>query len=80
MSRQFPGASASTLVEGGAVPASTCSQISQPRERRVVGRVAGLSNREDQPPLHGPTMNPRDEPVEEIVFVGIGGLSRIFQA
>jgi hypothetical protein len=53
--------------------------IFRPGERRVVGRVAGLSNREDQSSLHGPAVNPRDEVVEEIVFVGIGGLSRIFR-
>src|SRR5271167_1056584 len=29
--------------------------------------------------LHGRTMNPRDEIVEEIVLVGIGGLSCVFR-
>jgi hypothetical protein len=39
--------------------------IFRPWDRRIVGRVAGLPNREDQPPLHGRTMNPCDEIVEE---------------
>jgi hypothetical protein len=53
--------------------------IFRPWDRRIVGRVAGLPNREDQPPLHGRTMNPRDEIVEEIILVGIGGLSRVLR-
>jgi hypothetical protein len=49
--------------------------IFRPWDRRVVGRVARLSNREDQPPLHGRAMNPRDEILEEIIL----GLRRIFR-
>ena len=51
-----------------------------PRDCRVVGGVARLPDREDQMPLHGPAMNPRDEMRRrDSSCPGIGGLSRVFR-
>ena len=49
-----------------------------PRQRGVVGRVAWLGDREQQPPAHRSVCDPRDERVEEAVVTATGacGLGR----
>src|SRR5258707_4840171 len=48
--------------------------VRRPGERRVTGRISGLTYSDDQMPLQRVSMNARDQRIEQVIFARLAGV------